>query len=598
MSTIQQNTEIKIKVENVKEEVKDEFTNATGSIMETKSPSLDALSQGQHVIQIQNGNITLPPLELNADGILKINSNLTPDAAYWAQFMAQYDNDLNTLKQMIPLDMIKEEDISINNNDITDPTSNLKVTGPSHNNNNGIPIANINKQFVTTFFDNLQNVSPHLPKKFKDVVYCEHCKESRVRIATLEGKNIQLETKMFEMNQLCNDLRAECNEKVQVALKEVNNAFQFESSLQIERRERLGEISQLKAVIDSLQNDNANLRNHLNELNNNNTEKQQEAEKNIAKAESDSEVYQKMYEKISKNVNQKLHEVWQKKSAEISELKLVNERLSKENSILFQGKQTGDIAAGERKILEDRIKSGLKTKTANRLHLIALKEKCNMQTDRFRLLKQAVMKQHLEINTLKEVMGKQETECKKLEEGNTEMNTQVEKMKKTNETIVQQHKKALALLKQKNETILELQTTKHVETMKKGQDLESIFDEIDVELRTLNKNKSKLVQEEDKPLLKIPTDKQLAMELLKGRKIKIEKEDMDDFQDSEQETEEEAKCRYCPKTFSGDDCYIKQLNHEKAHHSASSSSNASDVEKTLHQHKKIGDQIQVEVVRK
>merc|ERR1712226_926040 len=166
------------------------------------------------------------------------------------------------------------------------------------------------------------------------------------------------------------------------------------------------------------------------------------------------------------------------------------------------------------------------------------------------LLKQAVMKQHLEINTLKEVMAKQETECKKLEEGNTDMKTQVEKSKKANETLVQQHKKALSLLKQKNETILELQTTKHKETMKKGQDLESIFDEIDVELRTLNKNKSKraAVADKSEKHSKGPTDEELATELLKSRKIKIkvEKEDADDFQESEQ-TEEEAKCRYCPK---------------------------------------------------
>ena len=93
-----------------------------------------------------------------------------------------------------------------------------------------------------------------------------------------------------------------------------------------------------------------------------------------------------------------------------------------------------------------------------------------------------------------------------------------------------------------------------------------------------------------------------------------------------QESEEESKCRYCPKTFSGDDCYIKQLNHEKSAHQnnannnsdkassksetnevekalkkigkTSSKSETNEVEKALKNNKKIGNQIQVEVVRK
>ena len=128
---------------------------------------------------------------------------------------------------MIPLDMIKEEDIAANNND-------------EDGNPNGVPNgqpANINKEFVTTFFDTLQHIYHHLSKKFKESVFCENCKESSVKIATLEGKNIHLETKRFEMDSLCNALRTECNEKVQVVLKEVNNAFQLGSSLQVERRE-------------------------------------------------------------------------------------------------------------------------------------------------------------------------------------------------------------------------------------------------------------------------------------------------------------------------------------------------------------------------
>merc|ERR1712190_618784 len=128
-------------------------------------------------------------------------------------------------------------------------------------------------------------------------------------------------------------------------------------------------------------------------------------------------------------------------------------------------------------------------------------------------------------------------------------------------------------LKQKNETILELQTNKHEETIKKGQDLESIFDEIDNQLKTLNKNKSKAKASPSKskaspnkakpkeigkppaqksPIKaktfgkpkKSPTDEELALELLKDKKIKIEKEDTDDKQESDEDNEE-AKCRYC-----------------------------------------------------
>ena len=81
---------------------------------------------------------------------------------------------------MIPLDMIKEGDIAANNSD-----------GNPKGVPNGQP-ANINKEFVTTLFDALQHIYHHLSKKFKESVFCENCKESSVRIATLEGKNIHL----------------------------------------------------------------------------------------------------------------------------------------------------------------------------------------------------------------------------------------------------------------------------------------------------------------------------------------------------------------------------------------------------------------------
>ena len=132
--------------------------------------------------------------------------------------MAQYDNVFNSLKGMIPLDMIKEEDI--------------------------------------------------ISIKFKDVAFCEDCKESKVKIANLEGKIIHLEIQMVKTNNLYNALRTEYNEKVQVVLKEVNNAFQFGSSLQVERRERVGETSQLKDVIDSIQKDIISFRNQLHNMGN------------------------------------------------------------------------------------------------------------------------------------------------------------------------------------------------------------------------------------------------------------------------------------------------------------------------------------------
>ena len=87
--------------------------------------------------------------------------------------MAQYDNVFNSLKGMIPLDMIKEGDIAASNSD-----------GNPNGVTNGQP-ANIQR-------DTLQHIYHHLSKKFKESVFCENCKESSVRIATLEGKNIHL----------------------------------------------------------------------------------------------------------------------------------------------------------------------------------------------------------------------------------------------------------------------------------------------------------------------------------------------------------------------------------------------------------------------
>ena len=65
-------SDVNIKVENVKEEVKDEFS-IPPTIVETSSPALEALGQalGQkpNVIQIQKNTISaLPPTELLPDG--------------------------------------------------------------------------------------------------------------------------------------------------------------------------------------------------------------------------------------------------------------------------------------------------------------------------------------------------------------------------------------------------------------------------------------------------------------------------------------------------------------------------------------------------
>merc|ERR1712150_205337 len=331
-------------------------------------------SQGKKICLSDNANAI--------DNTLNLDQNL---ANYWSQFTVEYSHGEPTI---VP--------------------SNISVQAPKEDKNildSAIFSSNLN------LFLNQDN-KVHTEEKGRDMPLLENL-TSTVQDTDINkyiiGKNehvdyFQKATCLEEeQKELYSNVSNDYNQKLTLAKSQMDCWLKMwtdaEASLKAENSKQANEISELKhaleesegALAEATQNGNGSTSKE------NNSESPTKEEIIMPINPYDEKLNQKYKE---------LHEILQKKMAEISQLKLVNDRYSKDNAVLCQKRKGHDEPknANNEKI-EAQLKDAITAKETSKLELMVMRERNKIQDVKMKELQKLVQKQEFKINVLSSQMS-------------------------------------------------------------------------------------------------------------------------------------------------------------------------------------------------